>query len=220
MASVDVYNAEGKKTGTQDLSEGVFEVPMNDTLVHRTVTIAGANARIPYAHTKTRGERRGGGRKPWKQKGTGRARAGSIRSPLWRGGGVTFGPRSNRSFGGKVNRQERRSAMRMLLSDLVRDGKLILIEGKDLFDGKTKSLVTMAAALPVEGKTLFVTNDKDEMLVRASNNVKKLTSSHVGLLAPSQVLTHATCVMTVEAAKELEKRLAPKSKAKSASVSA
>ena len=206
MISIPVYNLEGKETGTQDLPENIFDVKMNTTLLHRVVTVSQKNQRISTAHTKTRGEVRGGGRKPWKQKGTGRARAGSIRSPLWRGGGTTFGPRSERVYSGKVNKKERQAALKMVLSDLVRDNRFVVVESLELPEVKTKVLVTALAKLPVVGSTLLVSADKSEDLVRAGRNVQSLTTEHVGPLSPSSVLRHGTCVVTVDGLKKLIER--------------
>lgn len=123
-----VYNMEGKEVGKIALPENVFNVPFNADLIHQVVLSQMANARVNVAHTKGRGEVRGGGRKPWRQKGTGRARHGSIRSPIWEGGGVTFGPTKERSFKKKVNRKARQKALYSALSRKLKDGELLLID--------------------------------------------------------------------------------------------
>src|SRR3954462_9048133 len=123
-----IYNAQGKKTGTVTLPESVFGVFWNDALMHQVVTSMHSNARPNVAHTKGRGEVRGGGRKPWQQKGTGRARHGSIRSPIWKGGGVTHGPRNEKVYARKINKGMRQKALLVALSRKAKDGEVILLE--------------------------------------------------------------------------------------------
>jgi len=125
---VSVYDQQGKEIGTTLLPKEIFEVPMNLDLLHQIVTSSMANERRVIAHAKNRGEVRGGGKKPWKQKGTGRSRQGSIRSPLWKGGGVTFGPRNNRVFKKKIPKKMRKKALFMVLSEKLRHNLLILLE--------------------------------------------------------------------------------------------
>src|SRR3989338_4584896 len=126
--NVTVYQQEtGEPSGTTELNDRIFNVPVKPALIQRAVRTQESNSRQVLAHTKTRAEVRGGGRKPWKQKGTGRARHGSIRSPLWVGGGITFGPRSNRNFTQKVNRKVRKQALLMVLSDKVANDRLIVV---------------------------------------------------------------------------------------------
>lgn len=141
MPKLTVYNQEGAVTGSQELSDKVFGVGVKNEVVHQVAVAMMGNKRQVLAHTKGRGEVRGGGRKPWRQKGTGRARHGSIRSPLWVGGGVTFGPTKERNFSKKINTKMRRKAITMCLSDRVKDGKLVLLDGLSLKDGKTKEIV-------------------------------------------------------------------------------
>ena len=128
MAKVKVYNQEGKSTAEIELPADIFEVALNEGLLHQVVVALEANSRQVLAHTKDRSEVRGGGRKPWKQKGTGRARHGSIRSPIWKGGGVTFGPQKIRNFTKKLNKQVKRKALAMTLSDKVSNNNFIAIE--------------------------------------------------------------------------------------------
>ena len=133
-----VYNQNGEKIGEEKLPSYIFNIEINPDLLHQAVVTQMANSRSPIAHTKTRGEVRGGGRKPWRQKGTGRARHGSIRSPIWRGGGVTFGPRKEKVFAKKLNKKMKRKALFMALSSKVKDNELILLDDLKLEKPKTK----------------------------------------------------------------------------------
>lgn len=147
MPKATVYNQEGAIVGSQDLSEEIFGVKPKMAVIHQVVTAMMANRRQVLAHTKDRGEVRGGGKKPWRQKGTGRARHGSIRSPLWVGGGVTFGPTKERNFKKKINDKMRRKAIFMCLSDRVADKKLILLDEIKLDEIKTKRMVELIGKL-------------------------------------------------------------------------
>lgn len=206
MPKVNIYNFEGKVVGTEDLNAKVFEVEMKPELIHFVANGLMANKRQVSAHTKTRGEVSGGGKKPWKQKGTGRARQGSIRSPLWRGGGIVFGPRSNRNFKIKINRKTKQTALNMVLSDKVRENALVILENFDLPEGKTKSFVKMVKTLPIVGKkVLIVFHDKKDNLRRASQNltfVKQENLEEVNLL---DVLNSDTVLATMEAIKFWQK---------------
>jgi large subunit ribosomal protein L4 len=165
---VDVYNFEGAKVGTTELPERLFGVAWKPQLVAQVVAAQLANRREPWAHAKGRGEVRGGGRKPWRQKGTGRARHGSIRSPLWSGGGKAHGPSKERDYSQKVNKQMRRGALAAVLSKKLKDGDLRVIESLALPAPKTKELATRLAsflALPKRAKKM------DALLVPASGNV-------------------------------------------------
>ncbi len=143
MMTADIYNAAGEKTGTIDLPENVFGLKWNADLVHQVVTSMRANERSPIAHTKTRGEVRGGGKKPWRQKGTGRARHGSSRSPIWRHGGITHGPRNDRDYSTKINRKMKTKALHTILSAKLRDGELLFIDNFGLSAPKTKTAQTI-----------------------------------------------------------------------------
>lgn len=173
MPQVPVYNQEGKTAGVLELSKAVFGVPVKEQLVADVALAQQANKRVSIAHTKMRGDVRGGGRKPWKQKGTGRARQGSIRSPQWRGGGIVFGPRSNRSFTVKINKKTRQIALRMVLSDKVANQKLIVVDTLPQ-DGKTKTMAVVRRALPGAGRKALVALDtKDTLTLRALANVPR-----------------------------------------------
>ena len=204
MPKVKVYNAEGKVTGEQDLSADVFGVAVVPSVVHEVLTGIQANSRSPWAHTKTRGEISGGGRKPWKQKGTGRARQGSTRSPQWRHGGVTFGPTSERDYTKKINKKQKEAALLMSLSDKVSSEKLLLVEGLTAKDGKTKAVVGLLGKLPVAGRTALVVSGRDESLSRATRNLKKVRLVSTASLSLVDILNAESVVMTPDAAKKIE----------------
>lgn len=147
---LDVYNAVGEKVSTRALPEGIFGVPMKEGLVHLAVVAQAANARNIHASTKMRGEVRGGGKKPWKQKGTGRARHGSIRSPIWRKGGVVFGPRIVRNYSLKINRKAKQKALYMVLSQKAREGRIVLIDDFALAKPKTREAFDVLNKLPLQ----------------------------------------------------------------------
>ncbi|MBI4133330.1 50S ribosomal protein L4 [Candidatus Uhrbacteria bacterium] len=190
-----VYNLEGNIVGEMDLPSALFEVPVREAVVHEAVRIARANARTTIAHTKTRGEVRGGGKKPWRQKGTGRARHGSIRSPIWRGGGVTFGPRSTRNYTVKINRKARRAALRMALSDRAQHDKVVLLEALALPEGKTKQLVGILNKLPLGKRTLVILPARGTELMRASKNIEKITTVTANAVSLVDVVRHDTLLM-------------------------
>lgn len=171
MPKVPVYNIEGKETSTISLPDAMFGVKINPALVQQAIVTHQANHRHVLAHTKTRPEVRGGGRKPWRQKGTGRARHGSIRSPIWRGGGVTFGPRKNRNFSIKMNAKARRKALFMVLSDKVNDKQLVVVDGLQFEKPKTKDLVAILKKLPVGKKSLIVIPGASPEIRKSARNL-------------------------------------------------
>ncbi|MDP2692533.1 MAG: 50S ribosomal protein L4 [bacterium] len=203
----DLYNTEGKKSGSIDLSDDVFGFKSKMAVIHQVYLALMANAREPWADTKDKSEIRGGGKKPWKQKGTGRARHGSIRSPIWRGGGITFGPLSIRSYKQKINKKTKKTAVKMCLSDKVTESKFIVVDSLPT-DGKTRAIVALRAALPGLGKTtLLLASKKDEALMRATNNIQRLDLQTASNLNVIDLLHHQYIVTTPEGVKELEKRL-------------
>lgn len=147
MPSISIHNFEGKVVGTRELPAAVFGVPVKPGVIQQAVTAQQANSRVVLAHTKTRGEVRGGGRKPWKQKGTGRARHGSNRSPIWIGGGITFGPRSDRNFFLKINHKVRRRAMLMTLSAKVAEAGLVVVDDVKPVGKKSKQAAQLLVNL-------------------------------------------------------------------------
>lgn len=172
MPKVDVLNLEGKKVGEATLEGKIFEIEPDPALIQQAAISQLAGKRAPSAHTKTKGEVRGGGKKPWRQKGTGRARHGSIRSPLWKGGGVIFGPRAQRNFSVKMNRKAKRKAMFMVLTDKLRNKKIIVLEKLELAKPKTKELVALIKKLPLKNTFLTILPKTDLNIIRAANNLK------------------------------------------------
>ena len=165
---VKIYNQEGKEVGSQELSEKVFGVKLDEGVVHQVAVAMFANRRQVLAHAKDRSEVRGGGKKPWKQKGTGRARHGSIRSPLWVGGGVTFGPTRDRNFKKKINEKTRRKAIFMCLSDRVKNNKLVLLDKIVIDKFGTKRIIDM-----IEGMRSVFCKDEVNKVVNKTDKVDK-----------------------------------------------
>ncbi|MEK7617642.1 MAG: 50S ribosomal protein L4 [Patescibacteria group bacterium] len=178
---VPVYNQKAEIVGDIELNSKIFEVKPKQHLLAEAVRVQLSNARIGTAHTKTKGEVRGGGRKPWKQKGTGRARAGSIRSPIWRGGGITFGPRSNRNWELKMNKKAKKQALFMTLSDKVKENRFIVVDKMELSAIKTKEMLGIlkdfrSKIKDLGKKQILVLPKKDEKLVKSSRNLPNISS--------------------------------------------
>jgi large subunit ribosomal protein L4 len=186
MPKVKIYNQEGNQIGDEELKGEIFGVAVKQGLVQQAVEAQLANQRKAIAHTKGRSEKRGGGRKPWRQKGTGRARHGSIRSPLWKGGGITFGPTKEASFKKKINKKAKRKALLMSLSDKVKSNKLFILEDLKLEEAKTKKLREVLNKLittinkGLDKKTenkdsiLLVVKPRDQLVFQASRNLPRL----------------------------------------------
>ena len=181
---VDVYNAAKEKAGNVEVPDVMFLTSWRPDLVHQVVVAQAANARLPWAHAKTRGEVRGGGKKPWRQKGTGRARHGSIRSPLWIGGGVTFGPLKHRSFAQDINKKMRRTAMLSALSKKYAEGQVIVVESiGDKEIAKTKSLFEAIRALFSDNiSATFIFSNAHKNAIKAARNIPG-----VAYLAPTSL---------------------------------
>ena len=174
---VDIYNQDGKKIGQTRLPSEIFGLKVNPDLVHQVVVSQMANRRKVIAHTKGRGEVRGGGRKPWRQKGTGRARHGSIRSPLWRGGGVTFGPTKERVFKKKIPKKMKRKALFMVLSGKVKNNLLILLDKLKLEKAKTKLMSEILQKLPSKKESsLIVLPNLDKSIILAIRNIPNVST--------------------------------------------
>ena len=171
--TIDVLNAEGKPTSKVELDADIFGVKPDVSLLHLAQNVHQANRRLGLAHTKTKGEVRGGGKKPWKQKGTGRARTGSIRNPQWRGGGVTFGPRTGRNWSQKLNIKAKRKALAMALSDKFSAKHLKILEELPK-DGKTKPYFNILKALKLKRLTLLAPASHDIAFVRATRNMPRI----------------------------------------------
>ncbi len=203
----DIYNTQGKKAGSVDLPENVFGVNWNDALMYQVVRTMQGNARTNVAHTKDRGEVRGGGRKPWQQKGTGRARHGSSRSPIWRGGGITHGPRNSKVFGGEIPKKMRAKALFMALSRKFRDGEILFVDSFGISAPKTaeakKALTALSGVKGFEklsgGKShnlaLIATPGKQENLAKSFRNIGSIGYDAVENLNPVSVLRYKYIVL-------------------------
>jgi len=206
MATTKVYNLLGKEAGTVELADAVFGVKAVPTLIHQVYLALEANAREPWADTKNKGEVSGGGKKPWKQKGTGRARHGSIRSPLWKGGGVTFGPLTERNYKQKINRKMSQKAVTMCLSDKLSHAKMIVLENFDL-SGKTKEASEMRNALAGAGKsTLILSEKQNENLNLATRNLPNVHVQRTQDVNVVDLLHHQYVIVSKDGVKALEDR--------------
>ncbi len=200
-----IYNQQGEEVGTTVLPKGIFGLKLNPDLVHQVVVSQMANRRQVIAHTKDRGEVRGGGKKPWRQKGTGRARHGSIRSPLWRGGGVTFGPRKERVFKKKINKKMRRKALFMVLSGKVKNNLLILLDELKIEKPKTKLITEILKKLPCQQEsTLIALPDYDKNLILAARNLSKVNTLLARNLNSLDLLSFKYLVMPKDSIKVIK----------------
>jgi len=200
-----LYNQQGKEVGTTELPETVFGVKWNAALVKQVVEAERANRRQSIAHTKTRGEVRGGGKKPWRQKGTGRARQGSIRSPLWKGGGTTFGPRSDKDFSKKVNKRMARQALFVVLSAKMREGECRVLDRIDLEKPKTKEFAHVISNLGLSGKSMAFVSTGEKTTERAARNIKSLAVLRAQDLNALDLLQSSNLLMPQEAIRVIEK---------------
>ncbi len=203
MANVNVYNQTGAQVGTMELNDSVFGVEFNEALVHQVVVAQLNNARQGTKSTLTRTEVRGGGIKPWRQKGTGRARQGSIRAPQWTGGGVVFAPKP-RDFSQKVNKQAKRSALVSALSSKLADGNLVVVDELKLEAAKTKEMVAVLKALGVEKRALLVVTEGNADVVRATNNIPTVVTLNNSLINVYDVMANEKLVMTKAAVEKIE----------------
>jgi large subunit ribosomal protein L4 len=208
MPKVAVYNMTGAQTGEIELNDAVFGVEVNEAVMHQAVVMQLANQRLGTAATKTRGLVRGGGRKPWRQKGTGRARSGSTRSPIWVGGGTVFGPQP-RSYAYSMPRKARRLAIKSALSAKVQAGELMVMEDLAINEPKTKTVVNMLDSLKVgDDKALIITAAVDENVEKSSRNipgVKNITSLGLNVY---DILYHDKVLITKDAVSKIEEVLA------------
>lgn len=203
MMELKVYNIEGKQTTTIKVSEKVFGVDYNSALIHQVIVAQLANKRQGTKSTLTRAEVRGGGAKPYRQKGTGRARQGSIRSPQWRKGGVVFAPKP-RDFSKKINKKMKDAAMRSALSQKVRQEEFIVIDTIDFKEAKTKFMAAVLKNLEVKGKALLVLDAENEKVLRAAQNIESLTTCNAELLNVYELVRNKKCIFTLDAVKKLE----------------
>ncbi|KKT41388.1 MAG: 50S ribosomal protein L4 [Candidatus Giovannonibacteria bacterium GW2011_GWA2_44_13b] len=209
----ETYNIKGEKTGTLELPESIFGAPWKPALVKQVFDGEAANARHPWAHVKTRGEVAGSGKKPWKQKGTGRARHGSVRSPLWIGGGITHGPRNERDFSVKINKKMKRGALFSLLSRKLKDRELVLVDKFNVLQPKTKEVFSIIKNLREKAKVYRIGDKggrailslpKEDKVSRASKNlpyisyVEPRNLNVVGLLNNKYLILDKTSVAELE----------------------
>ena len=202
MANVAVYNIEGKKVGTLELNDAVFGVEINEHLVHMAVVAQLANKRQGTQSAKTRAEVRGGGRKPWRQKGTGHARQGSIRSPQWRGGGVVFAPKP-RDYSIKLNKKERALAIKSALTSRVNAEKIVVLDELSFGEIKTKNMKAMLDGFKLD-KALVVLDKKDENVILSARNLPKVRTILTNSINVYDILKYETLVITKDAVAQLE----------------
>jgi len=206
-----IYNQEGKETGTTLLPKEIFDVKMNPDLLHQTVVSQMANRRQILAHTKDRSEVRGGGRKPWRQKGTGRARHGSIRSPLWKGGGVTFGPTKERVFKRKINKKTKKQALSMVLSAKVKNNLLLILD-LDLkqMPAKTKQMAEIFKKLPLKGSALIALPKIDLNFIKSTKNIPKIETIEARNLNALDLLLFKHLILPKESIKIIQNNFTEK----------
>src|SRR3989344_4062946 len=222
---ITLYNQSGETIGTAQLPENIFAVPMNADVVHQALVTAQANARVAIAHAKGRGEVRGGGKKPWKQKGTGRARHASIRSPIWKGGGVTFGPTKERNFKKKINKKMARKALFMALSSKAKDKQLFVLDNIILEHPQTKEMAVILKNLQsslagqgtarnplrdsvLMGKkptTLLIVPLMEDKVKRSANNLPNFSAMEARNLNPLEVLSHKYLILVKDSVDALSK---------------
>ena len=202
MANVTVYNMEGNEVGTMELNDAVFGVEINEHLVHLAVVRQLANNRQGTQRAKTRSEVSGGGRKPWRQKGTGHARQGSIRAPQWTGGGVVFAP-VPRDYEVKMNKKERRAALKSALTSKVQENKLVVVDSLALAEAKTKEMQKVLTNLKAD-KALVVTADDDQKVVLSARNIADVQTATVNTINVYDVMKHNTVVVTKDAVASIE----------------
>ena len=203
MPKVDVYDINGKKVSDVELNENVFGIEPNETIVHAVLVNYLANQRQGTQSTKTRSEVRGGGRKPWRQKGTGRARQGSIRAPQWIKGGIALGPKP-RSYRYTVNKKEKRLAIRSILSSKVLENKLTVVDKLELAEIKTKSMVNALNSLKLEGKTLVILPEKNLNVQASTRNIEGAKAILANTINVYDLLRYTNLVLTFDTVKKLE----------------
>ena len=202
MSNVSVYNMEGKEVGTMELNDAVFGVEVNEHLVHMAVLQQLANNRQGTQKAKTRSEVSGGGRKPWRQKGTGHARQGSTRAPQWTGGGVVFAP-VPRDYSFKMNKKEKRAALKSVLTAKVQENKVVILDELKFDEIKTKAMVNVLNNVKAE-KAIVVLKENDEKVVLSARNIADVQTSLVNTINVYDILKHNTLVMTKEAVQAIE----------------
>ena len=203
MPKIDVYNVEGKKVSDIELNENIFGIKPNEKIVHIALVNYLANQRQGTSNTKTRAEVSGGGRKPWRQKGTGRARQGSIRAPQWIKGGIALGPKP-RSYKYRINKKEKRLAIRSLLSSKVLENTLTVVDKLELAEVKTKTMAKVLTDLKVEGKTLIILADKNDNVILSSRNLEGVKTIGINTINVFDLLNYNRLVLPLDTVKKLE----------------
>ena len=203
MPKVDVYDINGKKVSDVELNEKIFGIEPNENIVHEVLVNYLANQRQGTQSTKTRAEVRGGGRKPWRQKGTGRARQGSIRAPQWIKGGIALGPKP-RSYRYSINKKEKQLAIKSVLSSKVLESKLTVVDNLELAEIKTKSMVKAFDSLKLEGKTLVVLPEKNLNVQASTKNIEGAKALLVNTINIYDLLKYTNLVLTLDTVKKLE----------------
>ena len=203
MPKIDVYNMQGKKVSDIELNENIFGIKPNEKVVHTALVNYMANQRQGTANTKTRAEVSGGGRKPWKQKGTGRARQGSIRAPQWFKGGIALGPKP-RDYRYTINKKERRLAIKSVLSSKVLENNLVVVDKLELDEIKTKNMVNVLENLKVEGKTLIILPEKNLNVQKSAKNIEGVKTGLVNTINVYDLLKYNKLILTVDSVKNLE----------------
>ena len=203
MPKIDVYDIQGKKVSTVDLKDEIFGIEPNEAVVHSVLVNFLANQRQGTQSTKTRAEVRGGGRKPWRQKGTGRARQGSIRAPQWIKGGIALGPKP-RSYKYTVNKKEKRLAIKSCLSSKVLENELTVVDSLNLKEIKTKEMAKAISNLKLEGKTLILLPEKNETVQKSARNIEGVKTTLVNTINVYDLLKYKNLVITLDAVKKLE----------------
>ena len=206
MEKIQVLNTKGEKVNDIKLNETIWAITPNDAVLYDELTLTRNSLRQGTADTKTRSEVSGGGRKPWKQKGTGRARQGSIRAPHWPGGGIVFGPHP-RSYSKKMNKKERRLALKSALSYKTIESKLVVIDNMNIADAKTKTIVNLLNNLKLTGNILLVTDSLNENIVLATRNLPNIILLEAGEINTYDVIAADVMVVTEEAIKKIEEAL-------------
>ena len=203
MPTIKVYKMDGTEAGTMKLNDKVFGVEYNEPLIHQAVVTRLANERQGTKSTLTRTEVRGGGRKPWRQKGTGNARQGSIRAPQWIKGGVVFAPKP-RDFSKDMNKKAKVAALLSALSKKVADGELVVIDSLEVKEGKTKEMVAFQKALGLEKSAIIYMDNDDVNVIRAAQNIQKLSTLPVAQISTYEIVANAKVVLTKAAVKKIE----------------
>ena len=203
MPKIDVYDIQGKKVSTVELKDEIFGIEPNEAVVHSVLVNFLANQRQGTQSTKTRSEVSGGGRKPWRQKGTGRARQGSIRAPQWIKGGIALGPKP-RSYKYSVNKKEKRLAIKSCLSSKVLEKELVVVDNLSLKEIKTKEMVNTLNNLKVEGKTLILLPERNENVQKSARNIEGVKTTLVNTINVYDLLKYKNLVVTLDTVKKLE----------------